>query len=145
MNTRKTMTVIGLLAALTLSIGGIGLVLAQGQEGVTVPSEDYIYPCEEEGFLGSMMGRGFWSQLTEEQHEELLALTQEMIDAGATHDEIMDMKAVKLEAWGIDAPLWGESHYGGDHMSGMGGRGYGMMPHGGQGFSGRGYGGQCPN
>jgi len=128
MNTRK-MTFIGLLAVLAISIGGVGFVLAQSEEAVT-------YPCEGDGPVGLLMGRGFWSQLTEEQSAELLASSQEMMESGAAPEEIREMKANMLDEWGIEAPLWGGPHYGEQGQGGYGGRGggrgYGKMSRGGQ-------------
>ena len=128
MNTRK-MTFIGLLAVLAISIGGVGFVLAQSEEAVT-------YPCEGDGPVGLLMGRGFWSQLTEEQRAELLTLSQEMMELGATPEEIREMKATMLDEWGIEAPLWSGPHYGEQGQGGYGGRrggrGYGKMSRGGR-------------
>ena len=110
-------------------MGGIGFALAQNTASV----EDL--PCEGTEPQGVMNGRGFWSQLTEEQRTVLFEETQLMVEAGATHEEIQSMKAEMLESWGIDAPLWS-----GPHVGGQGG-GYGKMPRDGQG-SGCQYGGR---
>ncbi|GAI21852.1 unnamed protein product, partial [marine sediment metagenome] len=85
------------------------------------------------------------SQLTDEQSAELFEETQNMLEAGATHEEIRAMKTAKLEEWGIDAPLWSGPHYGEQTGS------YGRQSRGGQrnggrglGLKGQGYNGQCP-
>ncbi|MCW4051479.1 MAG: hypothetical protein NWE89_17295 [Candidatus Bathyarchaeota archaeon] len=135
MNKTKTMTVLGLLALIAVTVGGISFVLAED----AVASEDY--PCEGLGPNSLINGRGFWSQLTEEQRDELLAYTLEMIEAGASHDEIRDMKAAKLEEWGIEAPQWSGPHYGEQGLGGYGGQRRGGR---GSGMKGQGYNGQCP-
>ena len=35
-----------------------------------------------------------------------------MLEAGATQEEIREMKANQLQEWGIDAPQWSGSHSG---------------------------------
>lgn len=133
MNNRN-LTILGLLAVITMVMGGAGLALAQDTP------ESYEYPCDGTGFLGMANGYGFWSQLTEEQIATMTEQSQAMYDAGATHDEIMDMRAGLLEEWGIEAPKWSGPHYGG--MMG----GYGRQSHDGYGSGrqsgGRGYGGR---
>ena len=137
MNTRKNITLLGLLAVIGIVIGGIGFALADD----TVSVEDL--PCEGVGPLGVLNGRGFWSQLSEEQRTALYEETQSMRDAGASQEEIQSMKASMLEAWGIDTPLWSGPHVGGQ------GSGNGRMARDGQGnggqFGGRGAGGQGNN
>jgi hypothetical protein len=145
MNTKKT-TILGLLAVIAIVMGGIGFALAQ----------DYTVDtnvCDGTGVLGLMNGRGFWSQLSEEQRTQLATQTQEMLQLGASQDEIRAMKATKLQEWGIDAPQWSGPHAGaqGGHGqmlrdgSGSGGQygGCGSGNHGRQG--GNGYNGVCPN
>ena len=137
MNTRKNLTLLGLLAVIGIVMGGIGFALAQD----TVSVEDL--PCEGTGPLGVLNSKGFWSQLTEEQRTALMDESQRMYEAGAAHEEIQEMKAEMLESWGIDAPLWS-----GPHVGGQGG-GYGRMARDGQGsggqYGGRGSGGRGNN
>ena len=63
-----------------------------------------------------------------------------MLEAGATHEEIREMKASILEEWGLDASLWSGPHFGEQA------RGYSKMARDGQGnggqFGGRGNGSQ---
>ena len=141
MNTRKGITLLGLLAVIGIVMGGIGFAVAQD----TTVVDDLL--CEGTGPLGVMNGRGFWSQLSEEQGTALFEETQMMYEAGATHEEIQAMKAEMLEGWGIEAPLWG-----GPHVGGQGG--YGKMlqdgegsggQYGGRGAGGKGNNGVCPN
>ena len=138
-NKGKNMTVLSILALIAITLGGISYVLADDVV------EQVEYPCDGQGPYSLFIGRGFWSKLTEEQRNELFEETQNMLEAGATHEEIRAMKIAKLEEWGIDAPLWSGPHYGnqsgiyGRHnRSGMGnvGQGYGLR--------GQGYNGQCP-
>ena len=137
MNKRKNLTILGLLAVIGIVMGGIGFALAQNTASV----DDL--PCEGTGPLGVMNGRGFWSQLTEEQRTALFEETQLMVETGASHEEIQEMKATMHESWGIDAPLWS-----GPHVGGQGG-GYGKMSRDGQGsggqYGGRGAGGRGNN
>ena len=124
-------------------MGGIGLVLAQD----TAATDALL--CDGTGaLLGLVNGRGFWAQLTEEQRTALAEQTQTMLEAGATHEEIQEMKASMLQEWGIDTPQWN-----GPHIGGMGG-GYGRQQRdgsgsgqrfGGRGNGGQGYNGICPN
>ena len=137
---KRNLTIMG-LAIIAIMMGGIGFVLAQDTTTTAAV-------CDGTGAqLGLMSGRGFWSQLTEEQRTALAEQTQAMIDAGATQEEIQAMKASMLQEWGIDAPLWG-----GPHMGGVGG-GYGQQLRdgsgsgrqmGGRGNGGQGYNGECP-
>ncbi|MCW4013647.1 MAG: hypothetical protein NWF07_11735 [Candidatus Bathyarchaeota archaeon] len=144
----KNKTLIGLLAAIAVIMGGIGFALAQDD---TVASDDTIL-CDGTGVLGLVNGRGFWSQLTEEQSTQLATMTQEMLEAGETQEAIREMKATMLQEWGIDAPLWGGPYSGsqGPHGqqlrdgSGSGGQ-YGGRGSGNRGGSGSGYNGVCPN
>ena len=144
MNKGKTMTVLSLLALIAITVGGITYVLGD------IVVEQIEFPCDGQGPYSLFMGRGFWSQLTEEQRNELFEETQNMLEAGATHEEIRAMKTAKLEEWGIDAPLWSGPHYG--EQSGSygretrGGKGNGGQGYGGQGYGlrGQGYNGQCP-
>ena len=122
-------------------MGGIGFAVAQDTAIVDDPV------CDGSGPLGVMDGRGFWGQLSEEQSGAMIAETQSMYEAGATHEEIQAMRAEMLESWGIEAPLWS-----GPHVGGQGG--YGRMArdgegsggqYGGRGAGGRGNNGVCPN
>jgi hypothetical protein len=140
MNTRKGITLLGLLAVIGIVVGGIGFAVAQD----TAIVDDLV--CDGSGSLGVLNGRGFWGQLSEEQRTALHDKTQLMYEDGATHDEIQAMKAEMLESWGIEAPLWG-----GPHVGGQGG--YGRMSrdglgsggqYGGRGAGGRGNNGACP-
>lgn len=139
MNERKTMTVLSLLVLIALTVGGITYVLADDVV------EQVKYPCDGQGPYSLLMGRGFWSQLTEEQSAELFEETQNMLEAGATHEEIRSMKTAKLEEWGIDAPLWSGPHYG-EQTGSYGRQARGGQRNGGQGLClrGQGYNGQCP-
>ena len=141
---KRNLTTIGILAVIAIAISGIGFALAQDAETV-----DETLPCDGTGPIGLMNGRGFWSQLTEEQATVLAEQTQEMVAAGASHEEIMEMKAALLEEWGIDAPQWSGPHYG-EQAGGYGkmlrdGSGSGQRYGGrGNGGMGRGNNGNCP-
>ena len=141
---KRNLTTIGILAVIAIAISGIGFALAQDAETV-----DETLPCDGTGPIGLMNGRGFWSQLTEEQATILAEQTQEMVAAGASHEEIMEMKAALLEEWGIDAPQWSGPHYG-ERAGGYGkifcDRGEGGIRDGGRGNGGMGRGnnGNCP-
>ncbi len=141
---KRNLTTLGILAVITLALGGIGFALAQDTEVV-----DEILPCDKTGQIGLMNGRGFWSQLTEEQATILAEQTQEMLAAGASHEEIMEMKATMLQEWGIDPPQWSGPHFG-EQAGGYGrmlrdggesGQLYGGHRNSGMG---RGYNGNCP-
>ena len=130
---KTNLTILGLLAVITMVMGGVGFALAQDTTAV----DDL--PCDGTGPLSLMNDRGFWAQLSEEQSAYLTEQTQTMLEAGASHDEIMEMKAAMLGEWGIDAPQWSGPHYG--EQAG----GYGKMLRDGSGsgqqFGGRGMGG----
>ncbi len=138
MNKRKTMTVISIFALIAITVGSITYVLADDIV------EQVEYPCDGQGPYSLLMGRGFWSQLTEAQRTELFEETQNMLEAGATHEEIQAMKAAKLEEWGIDAPLWSGPHYG-EQTGNYGRQARGDQGNGGKGLNlrGQGYNGQC--
>ena len=146
MNTNKTL--IGLLAVIAIVMGGIGFALADDT------TTDDTTVCDGTGVLGLLNGRGYWSQLTEEQRTQLTEQTQEMLEAGATQEEIREMKANQLQEWGIDAPQWSGSHSGeqGPHGQQLrDGSGSGIQYHGrgsGNGSGNRGGNGNngvCPN
>ena len=134
---KRNITILGLLAVITMVIGGVGFALAQDT------AESYDYPCDGTGPIGLMNGYGFWSQLTDEQATLMTEQTQAMYEAGASHDEIMDMRAALLQEWGIDAPLWSGPHnggmmegYGRQYRDGSGsGQRYGGRVHGGCGYT----------
>jgi len=102
----RNLSILGLLAVITMVIGGVGFALAQD---TTVVDE---LPCDGTGPFSLMNGRGVWAQLSEEQATMLIEQTQAMLEAGASHDEIREMKATKLQELGIDAPHWSGPHYG---------------------------------
>jgi hypothetical protein len=141
---KRNLTTIGILAVIAIAISGIGFALALDTETV-----DETLPCNGTGPIGLLNGRGFWSRLTEEQANTLAERTQEMLAAGASHDEIIEMKAALLEEWGIDTPQWSGPHYGAQ-AGGYGkmlrdGSGSGQQYGGrGNGGMGRGYNGECP-
>ena len=141
---KRNLKTIGILAVIAVALGGIGFALALDTEAV-----DETLPCDGTGPIGLMNGRGFWSRLTEEQATILAEQTQEMLAAGASHEEIMEMKAALLAEWGVDAPQWSGPHYG-EQAGGYGkmlrdGSGSGQRYGGrGNGGTGRGYNGNCP-
>ena len=47
---------------------------------------------------------GFFSELTDEQKEEIRELRQELIDEGATCEEIRESMQTQLEEYGIELP-----------------------------------------
>jgi hypothetical protein len=53
----------------------------------------------------------FWSQLSEEKKDLLYEKIQSLLEAGASHEEIREMKASILEEWGFDASLWNGPHF----------------------------------
>ena len=144
---KRNLTTLGILAVIAIALGGIGFALAQD-----TTSDELL--CNGTGAqIGLMNGRGFWAQLTEEQATILAEQTQEMLAAGASHEEIMEMKAGLLAELGIDAPLWSGPHYGSQGGHGQmlrdgsgsghqfGGRGQGGKGNGGMG---KGNNGNCP-
>jgi hypothetical protein len=143
MNTQKT-TILGLLAIIAIAMGGIGFALAQDDAVDTTA-------CTGNGVLGLLNGRGFWSQLSEEQRTQLATQTQEMLQEGTSQEEIRAMKATMLQEWGFDAPLWSGPHAGAQGGHGQmlrDGSGAGSQQYGGRGSGnrgGNGYNGVCPN
>ncbi len=84
----------------------------------------------------------------------MVANIEALRDADATHEEIREYIAGKLDEWGLEAPMWSGPHYGDNEqgfrgqMNGYGGNGMGSRVRG----QGRGYGGNggfrqgvCPN
>ena len=139
---KRNLIIIGLLSVVAIIMGSVGFAIADDSNGAT----ERI--CEGTGLLGLFNGRGFWNQLTEEQRTILVEKTQEMIEAGATHEEIREMKATMLQEWGINPPLWSGPHFG-EQNGGFGrqsrnGSGNGHK-FGRQGNGGKGYNGNCPN
>jgi hypothetical protein len=138
---KRNLTIIGFLAVVAIIIGGVGFAIADDSKEVTTRI------CDGTGLLGLVNGRGFWAQLTEEQRTELAQRIQEMIEAGATHEEIREMKETMMQEWGIDAPLWRGPHFG-EEKGGFGRQSRNGSGNGQQ-FSGhrnrgKGYNGYCP-
>ena len=144
------------LVLAALVIGGIGFVLADIDVPMLGQGEGVVEdrPCLGLGPMGLNEGRGFWSSLTQDQRDELVADIEALRDADATHEEIRDMIAGKLDEWGLEAPMWSGPHYGDNgqgfkgQMNGYGGSGMGSRMRG----QGRGSGGNggfrqgvCPN
>jgi hypothetical protein len=103
---------------------------------------------------GLIEGRGVWADLTQDQSDELVANIEALRDADATHEEIREMIAGKLDVWGLEAPMWSGPHYGDNEQgfrgqrNGYGGNGMGSRMRGqGRGYGGNGGFGQgvCPN
>lgn len=138
---KRNLSILGLLTIIGLVMGSIGFVIADNVNGVPERT------CDGSGLSGLMKGRGFWAQLSEEQQTVLAEKTQEMLEAGATHEEIREMKATMLLEWGIEAPQWSGPHFGEQdggygHQSRDGSRSGRQF--GGQGNGGKGYNGNCP-
>jgi hypothetical protein len=68
--------------------GGILVVMLIGTIGAVVAS---AHP-------------GFLSELTDEQKEEIYDLKQELLDAGASHEEIKEAMREQLEEYGVELP-----------------------------------------
>ena len=140
---KRNLTILGLLAVIAIVMSGIGFALAQD----TINIEEL--PCSGTGALGPMKDRGFWAQLTEEQRTMLTEQIQTMLEEGAFHEEIREMKATMLQEWGIEAPQWSGPHYG-EQTGGYGrrlrdGSGSGQQFGGrGKGVKGKGNIGICP-
>jgi len=118
---KKKISILGLLAVVAIVIGGIGFARAYYSQ----ESNDRV-TCYGNGPVAISEGRGFWSQLTEEQRAELSAHISDMIQNGASIEEIRDSVASILEEWGIEPPQW-SGPWGGPHhdYEGCGGfRGY---------------------
>jgi hypothetical protein len=125
---KRTTIVLTPIALIALVVGGVGIVLADaGAPGVTQEPEDGVREplCLGLGPVGIRDGRGFWSTLSEEQRDELVSAIEALMEKGATHEEIRDTIAGKLQEWGIEPPLFSGPHYGKN-----GGRGRGFGGHG---------------
>jgi len=46
----------------------------------------------------------WWSELTDEQKEEIITIKEELIEAGASNEEIRDAVKMKLEEWNLEIP-----------------------------------------
>ena len=140
------------MALIALVIGGVGIVLADvGAPGMAQQPEDGVEElvCQGLGPMGIRNGRGFWSTLSDEQRDELVFAIEALLEEGATHEEIHDMIAGKLQEWGIEPPAFSGPHYGENGFRGsnglnrrFGGRGRGFGSSG-QGSMGQGQAG-CP-
>lgn len=146
MNT-KNLTILGIFAVIAITLGGIGFALA-ADDIISVDNP----LCTGDGVLGLLNGRGYWSQLTEEQRTQLATQTQEMLEAGESQEAIREMKVSMLQEWGIDAPQWSGPHSGmqgshGQQLRDRSGSGvqYGGRGTGNNGNGGKGNNGVCPN
>ncbi len=142
------------LVLAALAIGSIGFVLADTGDPILGQVEGEDIPCLGVGPRGLIEGRGVWANLTPDQSDELVAKIEALRDADATHEEIREYIAGKLDEWGLEAPMWSGPHYGENgqgfkgQMNGYGGNGMGSRMRG----QGRGSGGNggfrqgvCPN
>jgi len=135
----KTITILGLMAVMAITLGGLGIAYAQTPE-----------TCLGTGPQSLLNAKGFWSTLTEDQRTELYDSVQTMVEEGALPEEIQAMKATRLAEWSIDTPNWRGPHEGesgphgdllqdgtasGVQFGGRGARG---------GMGGMGYDGACP-
>lgn len=149
---RRTNILLASVALIALALGGVGIVLADvDAPGAAQEPEGGVEEliCQGLGPMGIRYGRGFWSTLSEEQRDELVSAIEVLLEEGATHEEIQDMIAGKLEEWGLELPLFSGPHYGENGSRGsdglrrrFGGRGQGLGGNG-QGFRGQGQAG-CP-
>ena len=142
------------LVLAALAIGSIGFVLADTGDPILSQVEGVDSPCLGLGPRGLIEGRGYWASLTQDQRDELVADVEALRDADATHEEIRELIAGKLDEWGLEAPMWSGPHYGENgqgfkgQMNGYGGSGMGSRMRGqGRGSGGNGGNGQgvCPN
>jgi len=46
----------------------------------------------------------WWSELTDEQKEEIITIKEELIEAGASNEAIRDAVKLKLEEWNLEIP-----------------------------------------
>lgn len=126
---KRTTIVLTSMALIILVVGGVGFVLTDaGAPGVTQETEDGVGEplCQGLGPMGIRDGRGFWSTLSEEQRDELVSAIEALIEEGATHEEIRDAIAGKLQEWGIEPPLFSGPHYGENDGRGRGFGGHGF-------------------
>ncbi|MBC8225140.1 hypothetical protein H8E65_11160 [Candidatus Bathyarchaeota archaeon] len=150
----KKITILLSLVFAALAIGSISFVLADTGDPMLSQVEGVDSPCLGLGPRGLIEGRGVWANLTQDQSDELVANIEALRTADATHEEIRDMIAGKLDEWGLEAPMWSGPHYGDNgqgfkgQMNGYGGNGMGSRMRG----QGRGSGGNggfrqgvCPN
>ena len=142
------------LVLAALAIGSVGFVLADTGDPILGQVEGEDIPCLGLGPRGLIEGRGVWANLTPDQSDELVAEIEALRDADATHEEIREFIAGKLDEWGLEALMWSGPHYGENgqgfkgQMNGYGGNGMGSRVRG----QGRGSGGNggfrqgvCPN
>jgi len=150
----KKISILLSLVFAALAIGSIGFVLADTGDPMLSQVEGVDVPCLGLGPRGLIEGRGVWADLTQDQSDELVANIEALRDADATHEEIREYIAGKLDEWGLEAPMWSGPHYGENgqgfngHMNGYGGSGMGSRMRGqGRSFGGNGGNGQgvCPN
>ena len=141
----KKITILLSLVFAALAIGSIGFVLADTGDPILGQVEGVDIPCLGLGPRGLIEGRGVWADLTQDQSDELVANIEALRDADATHEEIREYIAGKLDEWGLEAPMWSGPHYGENgqgfkgQMNGYGGNGMGSRLRG----QGRGSGGNC--
>ena len=150
----KKITILLSLVFAALAIGSIGFVLADTGDPMLSQVEGVDSPCLGLGPRGLIEGRGVWANLAQDQRDELVANIEALRDADATHEEIREYIAGKLNEWGLEAPMWSGPHYGDNEqgfkgqMKGIGGNGMGSHMRGqGRGSGGNGGFGQgvCPN
>ena len=139
---KRTTIVLTSIALIALVVGGVGIVLADaGAPSVTQETEDGVGEPLCLSPMGIRDRRRFWSTLSEEQRDELVSAIEALIEEGATHKEIRDTIAGKLQEWGIEPPLFSGPHYGENGGRGPNGLNRGFCGRG-LGFGGQGFRGQ---
>ena len=99
----KSRNAIIAIALIALSIGGMSLVRTSAQTNEEF-DEETEYPFYGCGFMSQQKHMGLWSELTQEQADELKALIESMRTAEASPQEIHEAVAAMLDEWGLDAP-----------------------------------------
>jgi Spy/CpxP family protein refolding chaperone len=91
------------IALIVLTVGALNLVMTNAQTAEELDEGMESTYCN--GFMERHhRGRGPWSELTEEQADELKAIIESMREAEAAPEEIHDAVAAKLEEWGYEVP-----------------------------------------
>lgn len=83
-------------------IATIGAVIVSADLNDDNGDKKWLFPCEGKGLM--IEKYPFFSELTEEQREELKELKETLVEGGKTSEEIRDVVRQLIESYGIELP-----------------------------------------
>lgn len=101
MKNKISKKIIGGLIIISI-IATIGAVIVSADLNDDNEDKNWLFPCEGKGLM--IEKYSCFSELTEEQREELKELKETLIEEGKTSEEIRDVVRQLIESYGIELP-----------------------------------------